>query len=262
VGSARSLTLDSPSVSRIVTRVGATSDRHPLLRVLLAFFLSLSWCSAAASADLQDLLVRARTLPPLADTTREAVERMDQSWRGELVSVVVQDTSEEHVAEATDLAKALHRARPAPMSLPSEARSGTSSTCSESLVRHEVGDRTRDTEPERPEVYRILSVFADGNEEFCFLCEATRIGPNELLTAGHCLYHHDPNGDGEQRDARWATRVWFWSVRTGPSNALQARRLAVHAHWVTRRALDHDVGLVTLPQLSARPGTEEWPPKH
>lgn len=107
-----------------------------------------------------------------------------------------------------------------------------------------------------PGSYRLLTRYIVDGNEFCFLCEATRLGRGELLTAGHCVYQLDPNGDGNDGDMRWAAQAWVWPAGADPSAALSASRLAAHQEWITRGAFEHDVGVVTVPALSPAPGPE------
>jgi V8-like Glu-specific endopeptidase len=47
-----------------------------------------------------------------------------------------------------------------------------------------------------------------------FVCSATLINRYFLLTAGHCVYSHDPNEDGNPADAAWADEVYVLPAQT------------------------------------------------
>ncbi len=176
---------------------------------------------------------------------------------------------------ATDLADALRKAKPAPMSYPRPKTSAPSHPQDEAESPSDQESATRRSDarsgeepslaPERvtaasPGTYWILTLFIVDGSEFSFTCEATLLGRGELLTAGHCVYQHDPNGDGSSRDARWAKQAWVWPVGRQPSAVLSVSRLAAHQEWITRSAIDHDVGVVTVPALSPAPGSKSSDP--
>jgi hypothetical protein len=197
-------------------------------------------------------------------------------------------------SSAIDLAEALRKAKPAPMASPSQSRSSRSGHSGETLDKHAMPDsgsprasppeqeapnpspgdehvpRRSDSSPgdgasrasqrgaiASPGSYHVLALYIVDGEEFSFFCEATRLGHDELLTAGHCVYQRDPNGDGDAGDARWATRAWVWPVGPEPSAALPVSRLAAHQEWITRGAPEHDVGVVTVPALLPVPSPED-----
>ena len=268
-----------------------------LFVVVLAF--SSAGCTARAPAeppDLEELVGRAQILEPIAASTRERLERQHDSWRGELISFdlkrQVETRPQQLKPHSIDLEEALRSAKPAPMPSPGQRPSSRSSAQRDTLDEHATPgevttersvpssppvqeDVPRRVEPQggedplrapHPEgtasliTYRILTLYIVDGKEFCFECQGTRLDRNELLTAGHCVYQHDPNGDGDANDAGWAAKVWVWPASLEPSAALHATRLAAHREYISRGAPEHDFGVVTVPALSSTVGPETSDP--
>jgi V8-like Glu-specific endopeptidase len=53
-----------------------------------------------------------------------------------------------------------------------------------------------------------------------FLCSASAVSSFHLLSAGHCIYDHDPLQDGSGRGAGFAAEVWAWPAETDVVNPL------------------------------------------
>ena len=53
-----------------------------------------------------------------------------------------------------------------------------------------------------------------------FLCSASAVSSFHLLSAGHCIYDHDPLQDGSGRGAGFAAEVWVWPAETDVVNPL------------------------------------------
>lgn len=114
----------------------------------------------------------------------------------------------------------------------------------------------------REDPYRLLLRFSvPGGDQF-YLCGASSADGLQLQTAGHCLYRHDPDGDGNTRDAGWANEVWAWEDRAAaesvgagveapPAGATRAILLRSYRGWTERGDPAYDVGYVTL---GRRPG--------
>jgi hypothetical protein len=116
-------------------------------------------------------------------------------------------------------------------------------------------------EPDPEITHRLLMRFdALGNDHF-FICTGFSADGWQISTAGHCLYNHDPDGDGDSRDAGWAQEVWAWehlanlegALRTpenAPVGAVKAILLRSYRGWIDRGDPAHDVGYVTLARPS------------
>ncbi len=53
-----------------------------------------------------------------------------------------------------------------------------------------------------------------GFDDQFYLCSATAISDFHLLSAGHCVYNHDPLGDGSGLGAGFAAEMWAWPAQT------------------------------------------------
>ncbi len=85
--------------------------------------------------------------------------------------------------------------------------------------------------PTPPSILRV-PYFAPFNQEFqllmrfpvpafgdmFYLCSASAISDFHLLSAGHCVYNHDPLGDGSGLGAGFAAEIWAWPAQTDVVN--------------------------------------------
>jgi len=112
-----------------------------------------------------------------------------------------------------------------------------------------------------PERYRLLARFVVDGADYYFKGEAIGLRADELLAAGPCAYNHDPNKDGDQRDARWASEVWIWpagttGASTAPAGWLSVTALAVPEAWIARAADEFNAAVVTVPSLHGARGSD------
>ena len=107
-------------------------------------------------------------------------------------------------------------------------------------------------------VHKMLMEFysSDDDEFYYYVCSGWSTGSFHIATAGHCIYNWDPNGDGVNSDASWATTVWTWAAQTDrvdpfgvgdfPYGVSQSTFLRAPEEWTASMDYDHDWGLVTL----------------
>src|SRR5262249_11281318 len=63
--------------------------------------------------------------------------------------------------------------------------------------------------------FRLLMRFpVSGFGDQYYLCSASTVSDFHLLSAGHCVYNHDPLGDGSGRGAGFAAEIWAWPAET------------------------------------------------
>ncbi len=85
----------------------------------------------------------------------------------------------------------------------------------------------QDTAPTRPSPFqypynfpwntemRLLMRFVvSGFPDKYYLCSASAISDYWVLSAGHCIYNHDPLDDGTGRGASYAVEIWAWAAET------------------------------------------------
>ena len=107
-------------------------------------------------------------------------------------------------------------------------------------------------------VYKMMMEFyssTDG-ENYYYVCSGWSTGAFHVATAGHCVYNHDPNNDGNFSDASWATRVWAWAAQTDrvdpfgvgdfPYGVAMPNYLRSYVGWTNDGNFDHDWAIVTL----------------
>lgn len=105
-------------------------------------------------------------------------------------------------------------------------------------------------------VFKLLMRFTSGGSNYYYVCSASSLGSFHLLSAGHCIYNHDPNGDGSSSDAGFAAEVWAWGAQTDRVNPIgdpdhpfgqaKATLLRTYTGWTASQDLNHDVAIITL----------------
>jgi V8-like Glu-specific endopeptidase len=105
-------------------------------------------------------------------------------------------------------------------------------------------------------VYKLLMRFTSGGNSYHYVCSAASIGAFHLLSAGHCIYNHDPNSDGNTSDAGFAVEVWAWAAQTDqvnpsgvvdhPYGEAKATYLRTYTAWTASQDLNHDMATITL----------------
>jgi hypothetical protein len=105
-------------------------------------------------------------------------------------------------------------------------------------------------------IVKLLMRFNVSGTDYYYVCSASVAGSFHLLTAGHCIYNWDPNGDNNTSDARWADEVWAWPAQTDrvdplgvpdrPYGEAKSVYLRSYTGWTQSMNYDHDWGVITL----------------
>lgn len=107
-------------------------------------------------------------------------------------------------------------------------------------------------------VFKLLTEYQSSTDGqyYYYVCSAWSTGSFHLATAGHCIYSHDPNNDGDTTDASWATQVWAWAGQTDrvepfgvedyPYGVAQSTYLRTYTGWTNSNNYDHDWALISL----------------
>ena len=110
--------------------------------------------------------------------------------------------------------------------------------------------------------YKLLMRYNVGGTDYWWVCSGSPFGPFQILTAGHCIYSHDPNGDDPGATPAWANDVWVFGAQTDlvnpfdtgytypgpdyPYSFARHVRLVSYTGWTVNADLNHDMGYVTL----------------
>jgi V8-like Glu-specific endopeptidase len=91
---------------------------------------------------------------------------------------------------------------------------------------------------------------------YYYVCSGATINSFMVYTAGHCIYNHDPNGDGNTSDAQWANEVWVWPGHTDrvyidgdadyPYGVAKMTLLRSYKGWTDSRNYNYDFAWITL----------------
>ena len=105
-------------------------------------------------------------------------------------------------------------------------------------------------------IFKLLVRFHVGSTDYYYVCSAFAAGPFHLVTAGHCVFNWDPNGDGQTNDRKWADEIWAWAAQTdqiSPSGVPdrpygQAKMVYMRSYdgWMQLEQFDNDWGVITL----------------
>jgi V8-like Glu-specific endopeptidase len=107
---------------------------------------------------------------------------------------------------------------------------------------------------------KLLIRFNVGGSDYYYVCSAWAAGSFHVVTAGHCIYNWDPNGDGNTGDADWADEVWIWAGQGDsvepvgvsgvdpdrPYGVAKAILLRSYTGWTQDHNYFHDWGVITL----------------
>lgn len=105
-------------------------------------------------------------------------------------------------------------------------------------------------------IFKLLMRFEVNGNDYWYVCSAASTGPFHLLTAGHCVFNWDPDGNGDTSDARWASAVYAWAAQTDqvdpqwdpehPYGEAHAVLLRSYTGWTQNSDHNHDWAVITL----------------
>jgi hypothetical protein len=121
--------------------------------------------------------------------------------------------------------------------------------------------------------YQLLMRFVIPNatDQF-FFCSATTASSFHLMSAGHCVYNHDPLGDGSGRGAGFAAEIWAWPAQTDvvdppydggwtdfPYGVSKMTFMTTYNGWINNSDLNWDMSFITLDRRIG--DLTGWPPR-
>jgi V8-like Glu-specific endopeptidase len=105
-------------------------------------------------------------------------------------------------------------------------------------------------------IFKLLVRFRVGGTDYYYACSAFAAGSFHLVTAGHCVFNWDPNGDGLTGDRTWADEIWAWAAQTDQISPKgvpdlpygQAKMVYMRSYdrWTQLEQFDDDWGVITL----------------
>jgi len=121
--------------------------------------------------------------------------------------------------------------------------------------------------------YELLMRFVVPNatDQF-FLCSATTASSFHLISAGHCVYNHDPLEDGSGRGAGFAAEIWAWPAQTDvvdppydngwtdfPYGVSKMTFMTTYNAWINNSDFNWDMSFITLDRRIG--DLTGWPPR-
>jgi hypothetical protein len=108
-------------------------------------------------------------------------------------------------------------------------------------------------------VSRILGRWNVNGTDYYWLCSASTASDFHLISAGHCVYNHDPTGNGTGTGAGFANEMWAWSAETDvvdpidfvnwpdfPYGVAKMTLMTTYNAWINNSDLNWDFSFITL----------------
>ena len=110
-------------------------------------------------------------------------------------------------------------------------------------------------------IVKIIARYQVDGQDFWGGCSGFMASSFHVVTAGHCIYSFDPNGDGDTNDQKSADEVWVYPGQTDwvmpeqcgislcadwPYGLAKAVALRSYSGWTVNQNYDHDWGVITL----------------
>ncbi len=110
-------------------------------------------------------------------------------------------------------------------------------------------------------IYKLVMRFNVDGTDYFYNCSAWSAGNFHLVTAGHCVYNYDPNGDDDTSDQKWADEVWVYAGQTDrvspfecgnqycadlPYGWARSRYIRSYSGWTVNQNHNHDFAVITL----------------
>ncbi len=109
-------------------------------------------------------------------------------------------------------------------------------------------------------IHKLLMRFNVGGTDYYYVCSGWAAGSFHVVTAGHCVYSWDPNGDGNTSDRTWASEIWVWAGQGDvvepvgdpsiapdrPFGEAKGVLFRSYTGWTDSHNFSHDWGVITL----------------
>ncbi len=108
-------------------------------------------------------------------------------------------------------------------------------------------------------VFRLLLRWNVSGTDYYYLCSASSASDFHLISAGHCVYNHDPIGNNSGAGAGFAAEVWAWPAETDvvdpidpdnwpdfPYGVSKATYMTTYNAWINNSDLNWDFSFISL----------------
>ncbi len=107
--------------------------------------------------------------------------------------------------------------------------------------------------------FRILGRWNVNGSDYYWLCSASEASDFHLISAGHCVYNHDPTGNGTGTGAGFANEMWAWAAETDvvdpidfvnwpdfPYGVAKMTLMTTYNAWINNSDFNWDFSFITV----------------
>jgi hypothetical protein len=107
--------------------------------------------------------------------------------------------------------------------------------------------------------FRILGRWNVNGANYYWLCSASEASDFHVISAGHCVYNHDPTNNGSGVGAGFANEMWAWAAETDvvdpidfvnwpdfPYGVAKMTLMTTYNAWIDNSDLNWDFSFITL----------------
>ncbi len=107
--------------------------------------------------------------------------------------------------------------------------------------------------------FRILGRWNVNGVNYYWLCSASEASDFHIISAGHCVYNHDPTNNGSGTGAGFANEMWAWAAETDvvdpidfdnwpdfPYGVAKMTLMTTYNAWINNSDLNWDFSFITL----------------
>ena len=108
-------------------------------------------------------------------------------------------------------------------------------------------------------VFKLMGRWYVNGVNYYWLCSASSTSDFHLISAGHCVYNHDPIGNGSGVGAGFAAEMWAWPAQTDvvdpidhtnwpdwPYGVAKMTLMTTYNNWINSSDLNWDFSFITM----------------
>ena len=108
-------------------------------------------------------------------------------------------------------------------------------------------------------VFKLMGRWNVNGTDYYWLCSASSASDFHLISAGHCVYNHDPTNNGSGTGAGFAAEMWAWPAQTDvvdpvdpvnwpdwPYGVAKMTLMTTYNNWINNSDFNWDFSWITL----------------